>query len=111
MLAARDLSASEQAEALVPVSLDDWLESLRFACEVQSVVTMRLIRLSQGGPQAAAEAYRMIAEKLDAVADAEVALLKALASGEDLMVATERACEPMRACVHANSRRLMRATA
>jgi hypothetical protein len=92
-------------------SLNAWLESVRFACEVQSVVSMRLVRLAQGGPQAAVEAQRMIAEKIDAFADAEAALAHALADGEDLMVAAERAYAPVRRCVHDNSLRLLGAMA
>jgi hypothetical protein len=92
-------------------SLNSWLESVRFACEVQGVISMRLVRLAQGGPQAAAEAHQMIAEKLDAFADTEATLVNALANGEDLMVAGERAYASVRACVHANSRRLARAPA
>ena len=92
-------------------SLNTWLESVRFACEVQGVISMRLVRLAQGGPQAAAEAQQMIAEKLDAFADAEAALVEALARGEDLMVAAEHAYAPVRRCVRANSRRLSRAPA
>ena len=88
-----------------------WLESVRFACEVQDVVCMRLARLAEGGPPAAKEAERMIAEKLDAFADAEVAMLRALADGEDLMAASERAYAPVRRRVHANHRRLMKAMA
>jgi hypothetical protein len=88
-----------------------WFESVRFACEVQDVISMRLIRLAQGGPQAAAEADRMIAEKLDAIADAEVALLNALAHGEGLLIAAERAYLPVRRRVHANNCRLSSATA
>ncbi len=92
-------------------SSNPWLESMRFACEVQGVISMRLARLAQGGPQAAAEADRMIAEKINAFADAEVALAKALAGGEGILVAAERAYAPVRRCVHANSRRLSRAMA
>ena len=87
-------------------SLNAWIESVRFACEVQEVVSMRLARLAQGGPQAALEAQRMIAEKLDAFADAEVALLNAVANGEMPAVAVERAYALVRQRVHANSRRL-----
>jgi hypothetical protein len=65
-------------------SLNNWLESMRFACEVQGVIAMRPARLAQGGPQAAAEANWMIAEKVDAFADAGVALVNALAHGEGL---------------------------
>jgi hypothetical protein len=45
--------------------MNTWLESIRFACEVQGVISMRLVRLAQGGPKAAAEANWMIAEKVD----------------------------------------------
>ena len=91
--------------------LGHWLESVRFACEVQDVVTMRLARLVEGGPQATVEAERMIAEKLDAFADAEVAMLRALADGEGLMAATERAYAPVARRVHANHCRLTQAMA
>ena len=91
--------------------MNAWAETLRFACEVQSVVSMRLLRISQGGPQAAVEAELMIAEKLEAFADAEVAMLRALSDGEGIMVAAERAYAPLRRCVGANSSRLARAVA
>ena len=44
-------------------SFNAWVESMRFAWEVQGVVAMRLVRLAQGGAQADAEAQLMIAEK------------------------------------------------
>ena len=72
---------------------------------------MRLIRLAQGGPQAAVEARLMIAEKFDAFADAEVAIAKAFSDGEGFMVAAERGYAPLRQCVGANSSRLARAMA
>lgn len=90
-------------------SMNAWIESVRFACEVQSVISMRLMRLAQGGPQAAAEAHLMIAEKIDAFTDAEVALTQALSNGEGIMAAAERAYAPLRRCVHANSGRLAHA--
>ena len=67
------------------------LESVRFACEVQGIISMRQVRLTQGGPQAAPEANLMIAEKVDAFADAGVALVNALAHGEGFLIAAERA--------------------
>ena len=87
-------------------SFNGWFESMRFACEVQGVISMRLMRMAQGGPDAAVEANLMIAEKIDAFADAEVALAQALFAGEGLMVAAERAYAPLRRCVGANSSRL-----
>ena len=92
-------------------SMNAWLESVRFAFEVQGVVSMRLMRMAQGGPQAAVEAHQMIAEKLEAFADAEAALTQAFAGGESFMVAAERAYAPVRRCVHANSLRLSGAMA
>ena len=89
--------------------LGHWLESVRFACEVQDVVSMRLLRLAEGGPRAEAEAQQMIEEKLDALADAEVALLRALSDGEGLIAAAERAYAPVRRRVHANHCRLSQA--
>ena len=49
----------------------------------------------------------MVAEKIDAFTDAEVALAKALSDGEGIMVAAERAYAPLRRCVGANSSRLV----
>jgi hypothetical protein len=96
---------------VVHASLNAFIDSLQFACEVQGVIAMRLLRLARGGPQATMEAHEMIAEKLDALADAEVALLKALANGEGAPIAAaDQACEPMRRRVRANSRRLLGAT-
>jgi hypothetical protein len=92
-------------------SINAWVETLRFACEVQSVISMRLLRLAQGGPQAAVEVRLMIAEKLEAFADAEAAIAKALSDGEGFMVAAERGYAPLRQCVGANSSRLARAMA
>jgi hypothetical protein len=86
--------------------LDTWLESMRFACETQSVISMRMMYLAQGGPHAAAEANRMIAEKIDAFAEAETVLVNALARGEGVRVAAERFYTSIRRRVRANSRRL-----
>ena len=86
-----------------------WLEPWRFACEVQQVIAMRLMALSRGGPQAENEAQLMVEEKIEAFADAEVALVNALFAGENLLVAGERAYAPLRSRVHANSDRLSHA--
>jgi hypothetical protein len=85
---------------------DTWLESMRFACEMQSVISMRMMHLAQGGPHAAAEASRMIAEKIDAFAEAETVLVNALSRGEEFLIAAERSYTSVRRRVRANSRRL-----
>ena len=91
--------------------MNAWAETVRFACEVQNVISMRLLRISQGGPQAAAEVQLMIAEKIEAFADAEAAIAQALSAGEEFMVAAERGYAPLGRCVGANSSRLARAIA
>jgi len=87
-------------------SMNAWIESVRFACEVQGVISMRLMFLAQGGPEAEVEARLMVSEKMAAFADAEVALASALFAGENIMVAVQRAYAPLRHCVHANNDRL-----
>ncbi len=109
MLPTRFLREKDEAEAIVLESLNMWLESVRFGYEVQGVISMRQVLLAQGGTQATLEAHRMIAEKLDAFADVEAAIAKALAHGEGLMVAAERVYAPVRRRVRANNRRLLRA--
>jgi hypothetical protein len=93
-----------RTEAVVIASLNPWLESMRFACEVQAVVAMRLMFLAHGGPEA-----EVVAEKVGAFADAEAALAKALFVGENIMVAAEHAYAPVRSRVHANNDRLAHA--
>jgi hypothetical protein len=88
-------------------TMNAWLESVRFACEVQGVISMRLMFLAQGGPDAEVEARLMVSEKMAAFADAEMALANALFAGESIMVAAERAYAPVRNRVHANSDRLL----
>jgi hypothetical protein len=92
-------------------SLNNWFDSVLFACEVHGVVSMRLTRLVQGGPLAAVEANRMVAEKIYAFADAEWALVEALANGEGLLTAAERASVVVRRRVRANRNRLLNAAA
>lgn len=98
-------------ELTVLEAVDAWIEFVRFSCEVQSVILMRLVRLAQGGPRARREARAMVAEKFDALAESETALADALAHGEALMIAAERAYDPLRQRVHANNCRLARTAA
>ena len=82
-----------------------WVESMRFACEVQGVVAMAAAAGARRG-EADAEAQLMIAEKIAAFADAEIAMAQALSAGEDFLAAAERGYAPLRRCVSANSRHL-----
>jgi len=86
-----------------------WFDSICFACEMQAVISVRLVHLAQGGPQAAAEANRMITEKIAAFADAEETLVSALAHGEGFLIAAERSYTSVRQRVRANSHRLLSA--
>jgi hypothetical protein len=85
---------------------DGWCEVVRFACEAQGVIAMRLALIAAGGPQAAAEAHQMVAEKLGAFGEGQMAAMHALALGEGPWVAAERAYGPIRRDVHDNSCRL-----
>lgn len=85
---------------------DDWIEALRFGCEVQGVISARLMLFASGAPDAVAEAGRMVAEKVAAFSDAQNAAEHALADGLGFYAAAQRAYLPLRRAVHANSARL-----
>ena len=84
----------------------DWIEAMRFGCEAQGVISARLILFASGAPDAAAEAGRMLGEKIAAFSDAQSAAERALAEGLGLYAAAQRAYLPLRRAVHANSERL-----
>ena len=54
----------------------------RLAADARSVVALRLARLARGGKRGRAEARRMVAEKVDALMDAQAAAAKAMLAGE-----------------------------
>lgn len=84
-------------------------EAVRFMCEAQAVISARLMLFAWGDPSAAAEAGRMVSEKVLAFADAQAAAEQALANGRGIYVAAEEAYQPLRQKVHANSQRLFAA--
>jgi hypothetical protein len=86
--------------------LNTWIEAGSFIADVQHVITLRMIRLASGGPDAATEARQMISEKVSAFGEAQVAIITALANGSGLDTAAAEAYAPYRRCVRANSRRL-----
>jgi hypothetical protein len=87
----------------------NWAEAVRFTCEAQSVISLRLLLVASGGPGSADEVFRMISEKVDAYAKAENAATQALADGCGINVAAERAYATLQHSVRANSLRLSRA--
>jgi hypothetical protein len=92
---------------IVLESLKVWLGCVRFAYEVWNVVSMRRVLLRRGGPLAAGPARWTAAQQREAFTDGETAIINALAHGEGLMVAAERADAPVRRWVRASNRRLL----
>ena len=84
----------------------NYYEAVRFTCEAQAVFSARMMLLAAGDANAAAEAYRMVSEKVIAFADAQAAAERALADGRGIYEAAEEAYVPLRDCVRENSRRL-----
>jgi hypothetical protein len=84
----------------------NWIEAVRFTCEAQGVISARLMLFVSGAPNAAVEAERMVSEKIAAFSHAQHAAERALADGLGLYAAAERAYQPLRRCVRANSDRL-----
>jgi hypothetical protein len=86
--------------------LNTWFEAVRFSTDVQRVMALRMMRLASGGPLAATEARQMIAEKVSAFEEAQVAIVTALATGSGFYAATAGAYAPYRRSVRANCLRL-----
>lgn len=84
----------------------DWIEGIRFGFEAQGVISARLVLFALGAPEAAAEAGRMISEKIAVFSDAQLAAERALGAGLGLYTAAQCAYAPLRQAVHANSMRL-----
>jgi hypothetical protein len=86
--------------------INTWLEAVRFGADIQRVMALRMMRLASGGPLAATEARQMVAEKVSAFEEAQLAIATALATGSGLFAATAGAYAPYRRCVRANRLRL-----
>jgi len=76
-----------------------------FVADCQLVISLRMLRLAAGGPAAAGEATRMVAEKFSTFADAQWDAAAALPRG-GLAGATAAAQRRYRRRVAANRRRL-----
>lgn len=83
-----------------------WFEAARFAADSQRVVALRLMKIASGGPQATAEATRMVAEKMAAFTEAQAAVASTMMMGGSLAAASRKAYAPYRRAVRANNRRL-----
>lgn len=83
------------------------LQGMWLALEAQQVIALRLMKIAQGGPAAANEAHRMVAEKLDAAAvAASLATAAATRGGGD--GGTDAVLRMLRRRVRANRKRLTR---
>ena len=81
------------------------MDSWSLGLEASTVIGMRMLALSQGGPAAAAEAERMVREKIDADADLNrLALTGGL--GATSRGAASRTLKHYRSKVKANRKRL-----
>ena len=88
--------------------LSAWFDAMRFGADVQRVVALRMMRMAAGGPPAAKEARRMVAEKIAAAGEAQGAVFFALATGASPATAAKRAHARIHRTVRANKRRLLR---
>lgn len=83
------------------------LHGVWLALEAQQVIALRLMKIAQGGPAAAKEAHRMVAEKLDAAAAAATMVTAAAARGSR-SGGTDAVVRMLRRRVRANRKRLAR---
>ena len=83
-----------------------WFDAMRFGADVQRVIALRMMRLAAGGPRAAKETQRMVADKMAATSEAQGAAFLALATGASPATAAKRARTRYRRAVRANKRRL-----
>lgn len=81
-------------------------DTMRFGADVQSVVTRRMLMLASGAPESADETRRMMAEKMSAAVESQIAFMTEMTLGHGYERAAKKAFAPYRKRVHANLRRL-----
>jgi hypothetical protein len=81
------------------------MDSLWLGAEAQGVIALRMMKFAAGGPAAAAEAERMVSEKLRAAAETQTQVMTSLMTGRGHL-APARAVAGYRRKVRANRRRL-----
>ena len=82
------------------------LDTLNLLCESQTVVGLRLIKLTTGGVSAIPEALRLVPEKLAGLVDAQILVTASLMSGRPDLALSE-VIALFRERVRANNQRLM----
>jgi hypothetical protein len=81
-------------------------QALRMCWDAQAVMLLRSMRIAQGGARAEAEAQRMIAEKIAALAEAQLATTAALLKGNSRQRVAKKALTVYTKRVRRNRRRL-----
>ena len=90
--------------------LNPWIalgwQTVQLGMEMQSVIALRLMRLAAGGASGRSEANRMIAEKIAAAGEAQMAAASAVMTGGSDNVVAGKVLRVLRKRVRANKRRL-----
>ena len=90
--------------------LNPWIalgfQTIQLGMEMQSVIALRLMRLAAGGASGRTEASRMIAEKIAAAGEAQMAAASAVMTGRPDNVVAGKVLRVLRKRVRANKRRL-----
>jgi hypothetical protein len=82
------------------------LQTMQLGMEMQSVIALRLMRLAAGGASGRSEASRMIAEKIAAAGEAQMAGASAVMTGRPGNAVAGKVLRVLRKRVRANKRRL-----
>ncbi len=90
--------------------LNPWIalgfQTIQLGMEMQRVIALRLMRLAAGGSSGRTEASRMIAEKIAAAGEVQMAAASALVTGRPDNVVAGKVLRVLRKRVRANKRRL-----
>ena len=84
------------------------LKAFELGIEAQSVIALRMMRLAAGGARGRAEANRMVAEKVGALAEAQTAAAAAILTGRREKIVAGKVLNTYKKRVRANRRRLSR---
>jgi len=82
------------------------MRAFQLSIEAQNVIALRMLRLASGDVRGQAELNRMVIEKIDAAAEAQVAAAAALLNGHKDHVIAGKALTVYKKRVRANRRRL-----
>lgn len=91
---------------------NSWLaltfKTMQLGFEAQRVIALRVMRLAAGGARGKSEGRRMVAEKVAALAEAQIAAASAVMAGRKGPVVAAKVLRIVKKRVGANRRRLSR---